>query len=136
MKSMKYRLLAATAFAAAAVSGVHAEERLNNEQIKSLFSGKTTYGQHAFKDNSGYMYRKEDGTFVAYRKTRGKVTGTWSVKDNMFCRKPDGRDFGCREVYDQGDGTFRFYVQPKNLIKPRKHVWTITKIVDGNPENL
>lgn len=114
-----------------------AEERLYGEQIRALISGKTTYGKHAFKDNEGYVYRKDDGTFVAFRTARNELRrGTWSVRNDMFCRQPEGEDNRCREVYDQGDGTYRLYVQPKNLTKPRKHVWTINKIADGNPENL
>lgn len=114
-----------------------AKERLDGEQIRALISGKTSYGEHAFKDNGGHVFRKDDGTFVAYRKASAELRrGAWSVQNDRYCRQPEGEKNACREVYDQGDGTYRLYVQPKNLMKPRKHVWTITKIADGNPENL
>ena len=72
-------------------------------------AGKTTYGKHAFKDNEGYVYRKDDGTFVAFRTAGNELRrGTWSVRNDMFCRQPEGEDNRCREVYDQGDGTYMY----------------------------
>jgi hypothetical protein len=66
----------------------------------------------------------------------GNRTGTWRVQGSKYCRTPDGDAERCFELSDNGDGTYNMYIQPKNLAIPRKHVWTWTKVVPGNPENL
>jgi len=59
------------------------------------------------------------------------------VKRNKVCRHMEGRskEF-CQEVKDNGDGTYNRYKQPGILAMPKKHVFTWTKVVPGNPENL
>ena len=114
-----------------------AGEWMSGEQIEKLVSGNTTYGKHEFKGFTSYSYNRPDGTFVGRNSESGPRKGTWRVDGNKMCRHPEGRpkEF-CQEVKDNGDGTYNRYKQPKNLAMPKKHVFTWTKVVPGNPENL
>ncbi len=114
-----------------------AGEWMTGEQIEKLISGNTTYGKHQFKGFTSYSYNREDGTSVGWNSKRGATKGTWRVKGNKICRHLDGnRKEHCQEVKDNGDGTYNRYKQPGNLAMPKKHVFTWTKVVPGNPENL
>ena len=114
-----------------------AGEWMSGEQIEKLVSGNTTYGKHEFKGFTSYSYNRPDGTFVGRNSESGPRKGTWRVDGNKMCRHPEDRpkEF-CQEVKDNGDGTYSRYKQPKNLAMPKKHVFTWTKVVPGNPENL
>ena len=53
------------------------------------------------------------------------------------CHQPEDKPKPvCQEVKDNGDGTCNRYKQPGNLAKPKKHVFTWTKVVPGNSETL
>jgi hypothetical protein len=113
-----------------------AGEWMTGEQIQKLISGNTTYGKHELKGFTSYSYNREDGTSVGWNSDSGAIRGTWRVQGNKICRQTEGREESCHEVKDNGDGTYSRYVQPKNLVMPRRHVFTWTKVVPGNPENL
>ena len=119
-----------------ASSWVSAGEEMSGEQIKAMMSGNTAYGKHTRKDKHGYSFRRADGTFVGWNNEDGRRSGTWGVQGNKYCRTPEGEENRCFELSDNGDGTYNMYFQPGNLVMPRKHVWTWTKVVPGNPENL
>jgi hypothetical protein len=130
------QLMAATSFAVLSSWAV-AGEWMTGEQIEKLVSGNTTYGKHESKGFTSYSYNRPDGTFVGMNSKDGPRKGTWRVSGNKMCRHPEGRpkEF-CQEVKDNGDGTYNRYKQPRNLAMPKKHVFTWTKVVPGNPENL
>jgi hypothetical protein len=110
-------------------ASAHAGEQMLGDQIEALISGNTTYGEHAWKDQHGYAYRRSDGTYVSQNYPGGRITGTWIIKGDIYCEKR--RDVYCHEIHDMGDGTYR------NLaVKTRKHVATWSKVVPGNVENL
>lgn len=132
-KSFKVLLAAAVVGASA---GAFAGERLDDEQIRQLISGNTTYGKSETTDRHGYAHWRADGTVVGWNSEEGARRGTWRTSNDRICRHDDGDRERCNEVYDNGDGTYGRYVQPKNLAFPRKHVATWTKVVSGNPENL
>ena len=127
----------AIALAGLLCAPVHAGGWMTSEEIEKLISGNTTYGKHEFKGFTSYSYNRQDGTFVGMNSKDGPRKGTWRVKGNKMCRHPEGRpkEF-CQEVKDNGDGTYSRYKQPKNPAMPKKHVFTWTKVVPGNPENL
>lgn len=113
-----------------------AKEKLSGEQITALISGNTTYGRLDTKNQHGHTYRRADGTFVGWNSADGATKGTWRVSGDMYCGHGEGKFENCQEVYDEGDGTYGRYVQPKSLAKPKKLIGIWTKVVPGNPENL
>jgi len=136
---MKYRISLSAFLVCAAVcvtNGAFAGERMTDEQIKQLISGNTTYGKSETKDRHGYAFWRADGTVVGWNSEEGARKGTWRTANDMICRQDEGDKERCNEVYDNGDGTYGRYVQPKNLAFPRKHVATWTKVVPGNAEGL
>lgn len=104
-----------------------AGDKLSGPEIKELLSDKTTYGKHAFKDIESFGYWRADGTFTGKRNS-----GTWEIKGDKFCRSlaSNGKT-SCREIQDNGDGTYSHF-----LAKNGKHIWTWTKIVEGNAEEF
>jgi hypothetical protein len=136
---VKIRIVAVSAALAlgwGASSQVVAGNSMSGEQINTMMSGNTTYGKHTRKNKHGHSFKHADGAFVGWNNEDGKRTGTWRTQGNKYCRTPDGDSERCFELSDNGDGTYNMYIQPGNLIMPRKHVWTWTKVVPGNPENL
>lgn len=108
-----------------------------DEQIRQLISDHTTYGKsETKKGRHSHSFWRADGTVVGWNSEEGARKGTWRVTSNMICRQDEGDKERCNEVYDNGDGTYGRYVQPKNLAFPRKHVATWIKVVPGNAENL
>ncbi|MCP5300350.1 MAG: hypothetical protein H6959_05860 [Chromatiaceae bacterium] len=107
-----------------------------NAQIQALVSGKTAYRRHARKDVSGYAFFDPGGSYLAFRSDKGASRGAWSISDDRFCYQLSGRDSECFEVHDEGNGTYRLYEQPGGPMKPKKHIWTWERIVDGNVENM
>lgn len=136
METRKMAALSVGIWLALAVSAAAAETRLNGDQISVLIKGNTTYGKHTRKDSHGYAYWRPDGSYAGWNSDRGATAGSWRVADDKFCRTPQGESEGCREIYDRGDGTYAHKVEPKNVMGPRQHIWTWTKIVEGNAENL
>ena len=113
-----------------------AGERMNDEQIRQLVSGNTTCGKSATRNRHGHAHWRADGTVVGWSSEQGARRGTWRTADDRICRRDEGDRERCNEVYDNGDGTYGRYVQPKNLAFPRKHMATWIKVAPGNPENL
>lgn len=114
-----------------------AGDRMSGDQLRALLTDATTYGQHARKSNiTAHAYRRDDGTFVGAHSKKGARSGTWNVVGNEYCRHPKGEKNGCREVFDNGDGTYSLYKKAGSPMKPSRHVWNWVKVVPGNPENL
>lgn len=131
------RNAAAAALLGLSVSSASAGEWLTGDQIEALISGNTTYGKHEKKDFNAYSYNRPDGTFVGWSSKWGPTKGTWRVKGNRICRhREGGKRENCHDVRDNGDGTYNRYKQPKNLTKPRVHIFTWTKVAEGNAENV
>jgi hypothetical protein len=115
-----------------AVSNPVSAEYLSAEEVKSLFTNRTSSGHHAFKNEQGSRYFDESG------KSSGTTgTGTWRVnKEGMLCVSNDGNsNERCRHISKSGD-KYKKYKIRKNVMKGHKHVWTYTKIEDGNPRNF
>jgi hypothetical protein len=116
----------------AAISNSVLAEYLSAEEVKSLFTNRTSSGHHAFKNEEGSRYFDESG------KSSGTAgTGIWRVnEDGMLCVRDDGNsDERCRYISKSGD-TYKKYKVRKNVMKGHKHVWTYTKIEVGNPQNF
>jgi len=106
---------------------------MSADEVKALVTGKTTIGHHAFKDSDGAGYFDASGK--TYGKNRG--LGTWRVKsDGAHCIKNDGsKKERCRYIKKDGD-VYKRYVVKGDVMKSHKHVWTWTKIEDGNTQNF
>ncbi|MCB1725044.1 MAG: hypothetical protein KDJ39_15265 [Gammaproteobacteria bacterium] len=110
---------------------------MTGAEIEQLVSGNTTYGKHETKGFTSYSYNRPDGTAVGRNTRDGDTTGTWRVKDDMICRQREGDPKeNCQKVKDNGDGTYNRYQASKNVMRGDIHVFTWTKVVPGNPENL
>lgn len=110
---------------------------MTGPEIEKLISGNTTYGKHETKGFTSFSYNRPDGTAVGRNTKDGDTSGTWRVKGDMICRTRDGGsgEF-CNKVKDNGDGTYNRYAPAKNVMRGDIHVFTWTKVVPGNPENL
>jgi len=105
---------------------VLAEQRvLNADEVAAMFSDKTVWGEHAFKEKKTMSYFSADGSFTGKQLDINETTkGKWSVykKGRLFLER--GGDNLCRKVVDDG-GVIKKY-------KKKKHVFTYTKFEDGN----
>lgn len=120
--------------AAGSQSGVP-EGAMSKEELVSSFSGKTVYGKHAFKSKKGITWHSPDGKAVSRYAGEGTLKGKWwvSKKNGKFCLERGGKK-RCQWVVKQSDGTYFKYKQTKQ--GALKHIWTYTKVVDGNAEGL
>jgi len=112
---------------------VLADSYLSADEVKTLLTGKTVIGHHAFKNQKGARYFDTSGITVGLNKGPGK----WRVKsDGMRCVKNDGSTKEkCRYIKKDGD-EYKLYKAPNNVMKGHKHVWTWTKIEDGNTQGF
>ena len=93
---------------------------LTGDEVMAMFSDKTVWGEHAFKDRKSIAYFAADGSWTNSKKSTGK----WSVdKKGRLCLERGG-DNKCRKVVNDG-GVIRKY-------NKKKHVYTYTKFEDGN----
>jgi len=110
-------------------ASAYAGEKMTGDQIEALIRGNTTYGEHAWKDQHGYAYRRPGGTYVSQNYPGGRITGTWTIKGDIYCEKRG--DVYCHEIHDMSDGTYRHLA-----VGTRKHVATWSKVIPGNVEDL
>ena len=102
---------------------VLAEQRtLTGDEVTAMFSDKTVWGEHAFKDKKTIGYFAADGSLL---KNKKESKGKWSVdKKGRLCIKKGGEK-KCTKIVDDG-GVIKKYN------KKNKHVYTYTKFEDGN----
>ena len=126
----------AIALAGLLCAPVYAGSWMTGAEIEKLISGNTTYGKHETKGFTSYSFNRPDGTAVGRNTRDGETKGTWRVKGNKICRHREGRsrEF-CQKVKDNGDGTYNRYKETGGM-RGDIHVFTWTKVVPGNPENL
>ena len=107
---------------------VLAEQRvLKAGEVTAMFSDKTVWGEHAFKDKKTIGYFAADGSFTGRNlaKKNKKSNGKWSVdKKGRLCLKKGGGEKKCRKLVDD-DGVIKKY-------NDKKHVYTYTNFEDGN----
>ncbi len=115
-------------------------DTLNAEQVKALFTDKTTYATHVRKDFDITTYFASDGTLISIRKGDEQWTGKWRVEsDGKHCIRLNDPYSGvakierCMIVKDDG-GTYKRFKIKKN--GDLKHIITYKRFADGNPENL
>jgi hypothetical protein len=116
-------LLVAAALAGPAPAAV-AEDFLGDAAIRTAFAGVTLDGVYA----EGIFFTETyaaDGT-IAYVDRNGPNTGTWSVRDGMFCTFYQAQQGACFFVRRDGENCYAFF-EPKagaGGSKVPRDVWT------------
>ena len=120
-----------TSFPNIAVAG-----KLSADEVKHLVSGNTLVFEHA---EGGWMptrYYAPNGTFRQLNKKGNKtVKGNWSINDKgQLCNSKKGKGV-CHIIYKSGK-VWETYVEAHNPTMGNKHILTIKKVLDGNPNGL
>ena len=117
------------------VSDVFPSQGLNANEVKTLISDKTVQQKHALKGKTINIYFSPDGTFR--HKKKGKIiTGQWRTdSDGKLCKKYKDVHKKCALIIKQGE-VWKLYFVPIQAGFPWQHLFTFTKIMDGNPKNL
>lgn len=113
--------------------------KLNTDEVKQLVSGKTV----VFKVYEGAEGGREktrfyapDGTFRQFNKKKNKtVKGKWHVNaKSELCNSTKKRG-ACHVIYKRGN-VWETYVERPDPTSPGKHILTIEKVLEGNPNGL
>jgi hypothetical protein len=108
---------------------------LTGAELKTTFSGKTTYLETTATSTGGQgqgvIYYAPDGTSL-YRTAKGTMLhGTWTIKDNTLCNDwKEAPNNPCSKYDKQGD-TFTVINASTGQARGK-----VVKVVDGNPEKL
>ena len=125
------RVLLATAVLVFSIStNVFSGEKLNGEQIKSLFSDKTVDIEKVDTDNKKkkYLsaYTASDGSRILYIPWKNKKSERkWWVDGDRYCGSHPKRGDYCRDIVDAGDGTY-------HALDGDKHLRTFSNFREGN----
>lgn len=110
--------------------------KLNAGEVKQLISGNTVVLESAEGGRVITRYYAANGTFRQLNKKGNKtVKGNWSINDKgQLCnsRKEKGV---CHIIYSRGK-VWETYVEAHNPTMGNKHILTIKKAMDGNPNGL
>lgn len=112
---------------------ISAEETLNAEQVKALFSDKTVEYRH---DKLGFefvVYHAPDGTLRGTRDGHPMGELQWSVNDSgEICIAYKGKK-RCHPIMND-DGMYKKYTVDQNGNK--KILLTYRRFIDGNPNDF
>ena len=111
------------------------EQGLNYDEVKALISDKTVKQKNAIKGVTAIIYFSSDGTFR--QKKKGKIIkGKWHINGKgELCEKYKNVHEKCLLIVEAGN-KWKLYFIPIHPTYPWKHLFTFTKILDGNPKNL
>ncbi len=103
--------------------------------FSTLINDKTVLQKHAQKGKTICIYFSPDGTFRHEKK--GKIiTGQWHTdSEGKLCQKYKDVCEKCALIVKQGN-VWKLYFVPIQVGFPWQHLFTFTKITDGNPQNL
>lgn len=106
---------------------VSAEEILNGDQVKTLFSNKTFDGQDVIKDRKYRVYSSTNATMKIVYSRGVTKTRYWLIDDKgRHCvSKEEGKKGKCSVVIGIGGGVYK-------KITNDKHSHTMKNYVDGN----
>lgn len=132
--SRYYQLAAVTLFFC--VSNLAYAGKLNADEVRQLVSGNTLVFEHA---EGGWMptrYYDSNGTFRQLNKKGNKtVKGNWSINSKgQLCNSKKSKSV-CHIIYKSGN-VWETYVEAHNPTMGNKHIMTIKKVMDGNPNGL
>ena len=126
-------LVLLASFPGIAVAG----KKLNADEVKQLVSGNTL----VFKVYEGFeggrevtRYYAPNGTFRQLNKKGNKtVKENWYVNDNSELCNSTKKRGACHTIYKRGEVWDTFIELPT---APEKHILTINKVLQGNPNGL
>lgn len=122
---MKIRCLVITA-AILIASPVVADDELNADEIKALFTNKTFDIHNVENDKNLKGYDSEDGTHLVYIPWKDKTSKRkWWVDGNMHCTSHPKRGDNCKTMKHTGDGVYHGF-------SDGKHTHTLSNFRDGN----
>lgn len=124
-------LFATIVFSATAIAGSDSPQ-LTSDQVRSLFTDKTQFCDQMGKDITCKTYNAADGRVTRVMDADGvRREGNWWVSDTgEYCLRWNGKKKAlCFTVFRQADGSY-------HLLRKGKHKATITKMLDGNSENM
>ena len=110
-----------------------ADEDLNADEVKALFSGKTVSWVHHKKGNTGTGYFAPDGKLTGLRNGKDKIKYGWTVNEEGELCIDKGSETNCRVIEKSGDEIRKIKVKPNGK---RIHIMTYSDFVDGNPNNF
>ena len=110
-----------------------ADEELNAEEVKALFSGKTVSWVQHKKGHTGTGYFAPDGKLTGLRNGTDKFQYGWSVNDDGHLCIEKSSETNCRVIEKSGDEIRKIKVKPNGK---RIHIMTYSDFVDGNPNNF
>jgi len=110
--------------------------KLNADEVRQLISGNTLVFEHAEGGRIRTRYYDANGTFRQMnKKGTKKQKGKWSINNNgQLCNQRKGKGV-CHKIYQQGD-VWRTYIDRTNPTGGDKHILTIQKVLEGNPNNF
>jgi hypothetical protein len=108
---------------------------LSGDEVTELISGNTVDAIHVSQGYKITTYYSPDGSYRQLRKGE-RQEGKWHIDDEgLLCKQRDGKGVVCRVIVEDGD-IWKAYKVPGNKMKLRRHKRDITKITQGNPNNL
>ena len=110
-----------------------ADEELNSDEVKALFSGKTVSWVHHKKDNTGTGYFAPDGKLTGLRNGTDKFQYGWHVNEDGELCIDKSSETNCRVIEKSGDEIRKIKVKPNGK---RIHIMTYSDFIDGNPNNF
>ena len=107
-------------------SAVSAQDYLNSDQIKAVFSNKTFDILNVEKGVKLKGYDDEDGSHLVYIPKKDKISKRkWWVENDMHCTSHPKRGDNCKKMKDMGDGVYHGF-------SDGKHTHTLSNFRDGN----
>lgn len=113
--------------------------KLNADEVEQLIKGNTlVFEVHAHGEGGRKQtrYYAPNGIFRQLNKKGNKTKkGNWSINDEgQLCNSLKGTG-ACHVIYKRGK-VWETYVEASNPMAGDKHILTITKVLEGNPNGL
>jgi hypothetical protein len=118
------------------VSNLAYAGKLNADEVEQLISGNTVVFEDAVSGRVITRYYAANGTFRQLNKKGNKtVKRNWSINDKgQLCNSKKGKGV-CHIIYSRGK-VWETYVEARSPTMGNKHILTIKKVLDGNPNGL
>lgn len=114
----------------ALVGSAQADKNLNADEVKTLFSGKTSEWKHEKKGFTASGYFGPDGKLKGVKGGSKSFQVRWSVNDSGELCIHKRKGVLCRIIEKSGDVYKKYKIKSNGK---RIHVVTYKSFVDGNP---
>ena len=107
----------------------HAEEAIDNNEVKISFTGNTLEGKIIKRDTSYKMYLHPSGKLIRQDSKDSLERGSWYINsDNELCLTFDSEE--CYTINKRSEGQFDLHNRNGGL------ELTIVKVILGNPDKM